>query len=260
MSARNDMETPFFFGPDQALFGLFHACSKPARKAVLLCPPLGQDQIRCHRLYRQLAQALAAAGVAALRFDYYGTGDSAGSSVEMDWQRCLADTAVAANELRARAGTDQVFAFGARLGGSVALMAAEQARLAGIVAWDPVLDGNTYVARLDAMQSALCADGKRFMVPRHPDEAAAQWLGFAISERFRQQITALRIDRPTVPTLLLDSLSSDAPQPWGSFVTNAAAVRLVQPATPWHDPRRLEVAILSHTLVQAVTQHMQEAA
>jgi len=259
MSARNESEIPFFFGPEQALFGLFHACPRPARKAVLLCPPLGQDQIRCHRLYRQLAQVLAAAGVAALRFDYYGTGDSAGDSVEMDWQRCLADTAVAANELRARAGTDRVLAFGARLGGSIALAAAEQARLAGVVAWDPVLDGSAYAAQLDAMQSALCADGKRFMVPRDPSEAAAQWLGFAISERFRQQVAALRIDRPSVPTLVLDSLSSDAPQPWGSFA-NAAAVRSVQPATPWHDPRRLEVAILSHTLIQAVTQHMQEAA
>lgn len=260
MSARAEAETPFFFGPESALFGLFHASGKPARKAVLLCPPLGQDQIRCHRLYRQLAQALAAAGVAVLRFDYYGTGDSAGDSVEMDWQRCLADTAVAANELRARAGADRVFAFGARLGGSIALASATQARFAGVVAWDPVLDGSAYVAWLDAMQSALCMDGKRFMVPRSPADASAQWLGFAISDRFRRQIMDLHVDRPTVPTLLLDSLSSDAPQPWGSFVANAAAVRLMQPPTPWNDPHRLEVAILSHTLIQVVTEHMQEAA
>ncbi|GGA40327.1 alpha/beta fold hydrolase [Dyella nitratireducens] len=260
MNTRADADMPFYFGPDRTLFGLFHACGTPARKAVLLCPPLGQDLIRCHRLYRQLAQALAAEGVAALRFDYYGTGDSAGNSVDMDWQRCLADTAAAANELRTRSGIDRVFAFGARLGGSIALASAAQARFAGVVAWDPVLDGRAYVTRLDAMQSALCLDGQRFMVPRNAADAAAQWLGFAISDSFRQQVMDLHVDRPTVPTLLLDSLSSDAPQPWGSFVADAAAVKCVQPATPWNDPRRLEVAILSHPLIQAVTRHVQEAA
>jgi ABC-type thiamine transport system substrate-binding protein len=98
------------------------------------------------------------------------------------------------------------------------------------------------------------------MVPRKAHEVAEQWLGFAISESFRQQIANLQIDRPTVPTLLLDSLSLDAPRPWGSFVTDAAAVKCMQPATPWDDPHRLEVAILSHPLIQAVTEHVREAA
>ncbi|WP_233842637.1 alpha/beta fold hydrolase [Dyella sp. 2HG41-7] len=260
MSARNEAELPFFFGPERALFGLFHASGATARKAVLLCPPFGQDQIRCHRLYRQLAQALATEGIAVLRFDYYGTGDSAGDSVDMDWQRCLADTVVAADELRARSGADRVFAFGARLGGSIALAAALQARFAGVVAWDPVLDGRTYAAQLDIMQSALCFDDKRFMVPREAADAAAQWLGFAISERLRQQITTMHVDGPTVPTLLLDSLSPDAPRRLNGFMVDAAMTRSLDIHTPWNDSRRLEVAILSHPLIQAVTQHVREAA
>jgi pimeloyl-ACP methyl ester carboxylesterase len=178
----------------------------------------------------------------------------------MDWRRCLADTAAAADELRARSHVDHVLVFGARLGGSIALASAEQARVAGIVVWDPVLDGGAYVAQLDAMQSALCLDGQRFMVPRNATDAAAQWLGFAISDHFRRQITDMHIERPAVPTLLLDSLALGAPHPWGSLVTDAAAVRCMQPATPWDDPRRLEVAILSHPLIEAVTRHVREAA
>lgn len=260
MSARIEAELPFYFGPERALFGMFHASGSTARKAVLLCPPLGQDQIRCHRLYRQLAQALVAEGIAVLRFDYYGTGDSAGDSVEMDWQRCLSDTAVAADELRARSGVDRVFAFGARLGGSIALASAAQASVAGIVAWDPVFDGGAYVAQLDAMQSALCLDGRRFMVPRNAADAAAQWLGFAISDSLHQQIADLHIDHPGVPTLLLDSLSPDAQRSVNGFMVDVAMTRSLEIHTPWDDPRRLEVAILSHPLIQAVTQHMREAA
>ncbi len=260
MNARAEAEVPFYFGPERALFGLFHAPATSARKAVLLCSPLGQDQIRCHRLYRQLAQALVAEGIAVLRFDYYGTGDSAGDSVDVDWDRCMADTAVAANELRTRAGVDRVFAFGARLGGSMALASAAQARFGGVMAWDPVLDGQAYVAQIDAMQSALCADGQRFMVPRKPTDGAAQWLGFAISANLRQQIADLHIQRPPAPTLLIDSLSPDVPRHLNGFEVDAAMIKSLQPLTPWDDPRRLEVAVLSHPLIQAVTHHVRGAA
>jgi alpha-beta hydrolase superfamily lysophospholipase len=260
MNVRAEAELPFYFGPQRALFGLYHASAASARKAVLLCPPLGQDQIRCHRLYRQLAHALVAEGIAVLRFDYYGTGDSAGDSAEVDWERCIADTAVAADELRIRAGVDRVFAFGARLGGSMALASVAQARFAGVVAWDPVLDGQAYVAQLDAMQSALCADGQRFMVTRKPADVAAQWLGFAVGDSLRQQIASLHIVRPPAPTLLIDSLSSDTPRHVNGFEVDAAMIKSLQQLTPWDDPRRLEVAVLSHSLIQAVTHHMREAA
>ncbi|GAB2578891.1 alpha/beta fold hydrolase [Dyella jejuensis] len=255
MRARADM--PFHFGPERELFGMFHAAGSPAQKAVVLCPPLGQDQIRCHRLYRQLAQVLADEGVAVLRFDYYGTGDSAGDSVDVDWERCKVDTAIAASELRMRAGIDRVFAFGARLGGSIALASAVQARLAGVVAWDPVLDGRAYVSQLDAMQSALYSDEQRFMVPRKATDVATQWLGFSISDTLRRQLTNMHIERPTVPTLLLDSLLPEVPRYSSGFM---AMARSLQPPTPWDDMRRLEVAVLSHPLIQAVTRHMREVA
>ena len=61
MIARHDAERPFFFGADQGLFGIYHPPVVPATQAALLCPPLGQDHIRSHRLYRQLATVLAAA-------------------------------------------------------------------------------------------------------------------------------------------------------------------------------------------------------
>ena len=74
MNTRPDPDIPCYFGPHHGLFGLYHPDSYGAHTAVLLCPPLGQDMIRCHRLYRQLAHALAGAGsavaaVAALSLD-----------------------------------------------------------------------------------------------------------------------------------------------------------------------------------------------
>lgn len=255
---RPDNELPFFFGAAGELFGIYHSAARAATKAVLLCPPLGQDYIRCHRLYRQLAVALAGEGMAVLRFDYYGCGDSAGASSEVDWDRCLRDTATAADELRTRSGASQVVAFGARLGGSIALAAADNAKLADVVVWDPVVQGSAYVAELDGLQDALRVDTKRFVHPREWVDAAGQWLGFEVSPALRRQIGALEATWSTRPSLLLDTLGA-APHDWQGLPLDADSIRVIEPATPWDDLDRLEAAIISHPLIQAVSTHLRGA-
>ncbi|HXP00812.1 MAG TPA: alpha/beta hydrolase [Luteibacter sp.] len=257
---RPDAEMPFFFGDDAGLFGMYHAPALPARRAVLMCPPLGQDLIRCHRLYRQLAQALAGQGLAVLRFDYHGTGDSAGGSAEVDWNRCVADTVTATAELRLRAGVDRVVVFGARLGGSIALAAAERARFSEVIAWDPVLEGDEYVSALDAMQAALREDADRFTRPRSHADVAEQWLGFNIGDGLRHQLSELSLRGADVPTLVLDSLPPSAGSRWDRIVSSRGTVAAIAPPTPWNDLRRLEAAILSQPLIQAVSGRLKETA
>jgi alpha-beta hydrolase superfamily lysophospholipase len=257
MTTRSEAELPLYFGAEGQLFGLYNAADDSASKAVLLCPALGQEQIRCHRLYRQLAHALAAEGIPSLRFDYYGSGDSAGASAEVDWNRCLADTAMAADELRSRSGIDQLIMFGARLGGSVVLSSAAATRAAQIITWDPVLDGAAFVARLDAMQAALRVDTQRFNRVRSEADVAAQWQGFPISDRLREQLLGLKPALPPVPTLLIDSLAGT---PNAALAGEHVSVRTLQQPTPWEDMQRLEMAILSHPLIQAVTGHLRETA
>jgi alpha-beta hydrolase superfamily lysophospholipase len=260
MTMRQDADMPFFFGPDAGLFGMYHAPSVPARRAVLMCPPLGQDLIRCHRLYRQLAQSLAGEGMAVLRFDYHGTGDSAGDSADVDWERCVRDANTAADELRRRAGVDRVVAFGARLGGGVALAAAEQARFHEVIAWDPVLEGDRYVAELDTMQAALREDAGRFTTPRSHSDVAEQWLGFDIGATLRRQLSALSVAPANVPTLILDSMPASPNPRWEHIVSHRGKVAAIAPPTPWDDLERLETAILSHPLIQAVTGRLKEVA
>lgn len=256
MTTRTATELPIQFGP-QALFGLYHPAAA-SRSAVLLCPPIGQDQIRSHRLYRQLAQALAAEGRAVLRYDCYGTGDSPGDGSEVDWRRCVDDTVLAAEELRRLSGCAEVVAFGARLGGSLALVAAPRARFARLVAWDAVLDGSAYVAQVDAMQERLRHDPDRFPRPRAAADAAGQWLGFPASDALRAQMQSLRVERVEVPTLMVES-PTDATgrkrtQLAGADVRSAALRVPVQ----WDDLDRLETTVLSHELIEAVCANLRE--
>jgi alpha/beta superfamily hydrolase len=72
---------PVQFGPDEGLrFGWFHPPQGEWRRTgVVLCNPIGDDLVRAHRPLRHLAERLASAGFAVLRFDFDGTGHSAGS-------------------------------------------------------------------------------------------------------------------------------------------------------------------------------------
>src|ERR1700728_2476490 len=72
--------TPLWFGPPaRPLFGWVHLPQdNQARGAVVLCPPLARELTSTQVTFRLLAERLADAGLLAVRFDYEGTGDSAG--------------------------------------------------------------------------------------------------------------------------------------------------------------------------------------
>lgn len=263
MTARHDAERPFFFGANHDLFGIYHPPAVPATQAVLLCPPLGQDHVRSHRLYRQLAHALVAAGMAVLRFDFFGSGDSAGDSVDISWDRCIADSTAAAAELRRLSDCDRIVVFGARLGGSIAIAAAANLKPDRVVAWDPVLDGAGHVARLDALQEALRVDTRRFNKPRTAEAAAGQWQGFTIGPRLREQLVELRLMPPNAPVHLIESAPSAASTPASGrndLIAAGATVTALPSPTPWEELERLELAIISHELVQAASAQLREAA
>jgi len=260
VTVRLEPAQPCQFGTGEDLFGLYHATSGSARSAVLMCPPLGQDMIRSHRVYRQLADALAQQGIAALRFDYYGTGDSAGDSDEVDWARCLADMVAAAGELRARSGCTRLIGFGARLGGSIALNAAATARLSELLLWDPVMDGGQYVAALDVLQDALRVDPMRFGEPRTREDAAGQWLGFPVGACLRRQLDTWRAAPPPMPVRVFDSMPPTATHDWNVLLGDAVNVTELPTAASWDELDRLEHAILSPDLIRAVGDHLRVAA
>lgn len=249
---------PSQFGRDGALMGMYHGVAGHAPVGMLLCPPTGQALVRTHRAYRQLAAGLAARGIPALRFDYRGSGDSAGDSLALDWQHCLDDIRSAAAELRVRSGCAMVAGFGAQVGGALALAAASTAGFAQLILWDPVLDGALHVATLDRLQEELRTDPLHYDRPRSPQDAAGQWLGFAVSPAWRAQLTAWRAQPARVPTLVIDSLP--APASWSPLSAAGARVVTMAPATQWDDLHRLEHAVLAPGLLQVVSQALEQPA
>jgi pimeloyl-ACP methyl ester carboxylesterase len=159
--------------------------------AVLLCNPLGQEALRCHRAFRLLADKLATIGVPSLRFDYFATGDSPGDDGEGDLARWHRDVLLAHEALALRSGAARIVWIGLRLGACVAMTAAALAPTppARVILWDPVLDGRRYLEELRAHHA--------FWTRRRGVQSEA--LGFLLPEHLREQVAAIYL-----PALLAD--------------------------------------------------------
>lgn len=147
-----DRITPFYFGPpDKQLFGLYYAAQPDQEReyGVIICHPWGQEYIRAQRALSQLGLRLARQGFATLRFDYFGTGDSAGADSAGTLEQWQSDLRSAIQELKRRARVDSVYLVGLRLGASLAaLVAGGRDDVNGLVLWEPAVSGAAYLQEL----------------------------------------------------------------------------------------------------------------
>lgn len=230
---------PFHFGaPDRRLFGILHSAEGPAaltQPGVVLCNPFGQEAIRAHRMMRVLAERLARAGHPVLRFDYFGTGDSMGDDLDGDLEGWAFDLLEADRELRSRTESARTVWIAMRLGGAVALRAAQQApeRLERMILWDPVLDGERYLRTL--RERHVTSLGEAFSVMPKPAPAVLaldparyrdEAIGFAVSELLHEQVAGLsspRLHWPARPLSITVLHDPDEPDGRDLPVTCAAA-------------------------------------
>jgi alpha-beta hydrolase superfamily lysophospholipase len=186
---------PIHFGaPGHALFGFYHPPKEGSWRGtgVVLCNPIGTDQTRSDRTYRHLAERLAAAGFACLRFDLFGTGDSGGDALRPGMVGTWTDDVrLAVDELRARSGARSTALVGLRLGATLAFAyAAESGDVDSLVLWSPCASGSAFVTEVTRLHKMYLriepqmagavpwpADGEEALgtfLPRHlVDELAA---------------------------------------------------------------------------------------
>jgi hypothetical protein len=185
------MTTVRFGHAEPSLYGVLHPASlHPARaRAVLLCNPFGQEAVRIHRFFRVLADGLAGAGVACLRFDYHASGESLGDDHDADLDRWVRDVLAADALLRQRTGVQEVDWLAPRLAGALAVRASAQAPQppGQLALWEPVVWGARYVDHLRAVHASVVAD-----LPDGGELAGEEEiLGFGASRRLLRQMRAI---------------------------------------------------------------------
>ena len=132
------------FGKGGCLFGVSHEPAGQGGTGVVFCPPFAEEKKCSYRTFLEAGRAFFAAGVACLRVDYFGTGDSGGSFADWSPSRAVDDIAAAADELRQRCGTERLVLLGLRLGGPLALDAAPRVDADSVVLWQPVISGAAF--------------------------------------------------------------------------------------------------------------------
>jgi pimeloyl-ACP methyl ester carboxylesterase len=221
MTAETLKKVPLYFGTaNRPLFGFYHPPAGPDFRpmAVLLCNPLGDEMTRAHRTFRHLAEALATAGFPVLRFDFDGTGDSAGS--ERDPGRVAtwrADVGRAAAELRVRSGRQSLALVGLKLGATFAMLGAED--LGGVdalVLWGPFETGTAFVkdvTRAHKMHTMLEPQSFSGGPPATDGQEA---LGFMLTTPTIQELGAVDLcatkRSPARRTLVVDTANVASPE------------------------------------------------
>jgi len=155
---------PYFFGPpERQLFAVHHPAQIAGRRhGAVICYPWGHEYVNSLRGCRQLAARLARLGMDVLRFDYYGTGDSAGQGEDASLSTCVEDVVRATEELVSSCGVRTVSMIGVRWGGCVASLAATlRVELENLVLWEPVVAGRTYLGESRARHAAFLASERQ---------------------------------------------------------------------------------------------------
>ncbi len=112
---------------------------KAARRVpgVVLFHGFTGDRMESHWMFVKCSRALAEAGIASLRFDFYGSGESDGNFREVTLRGEIADARAAVDFFRRQRGVDaqRLGLLGLSLGGLVAATLAPRVRSRALVLW-----------------------------------------------------------------------------------------------------------------------------
>ncbi len=129
----------------QKIFGVLHLPEGEEKApVVIILHGFASHKVGTNRSYVIMSEALAKEGIATLRFDFRGNGDSEGDFAEMTFSGLVTDALAAlhfvAND--PRLDCDRIGLFGSSLGGAAGVVAAsEYEKVKSLALWAPVASG-----------------------------------------------------------------------------------------------------------------------
>ena len=190
---------------------LLHAT--PSDTAALLVSPWGFEDMSVRKFYREICEALAGQGIASLRFDLPGTGDSAEAPTEIGLEDWLSAIAAAAREAKRLSGASKIILLGHGLGATLALLAeARIDNLTGIALLAPVASGRIYARETGLWWKMIATD--LGLDAEHVETGGLTIAGMTMPEAIATPIrklrdTDLRLSRP-LPVLAVCRAGRDS--------------------------------------------------
>ncbi|MDH5833931.1 non-ribosomal peptide synthetase [Luteimonas kalidii] len=192
-------DRPGFFGRDgRRLFGMLHGDTgaADATPALLVPAPLLQEGVVCQRALWTVCDTLAAAGGRALRFDWYGSGESAGDALELSLDGMRDDL----RQAQARLGGGRVRVLALRSACLPALAAvAEQGGPVDLVLWDPVLSGAAMLGEWRAQHRVQLTAAGRYLREGRALAREDELHGFDVAPALLADLEALDFTATALP-------------------------------------------------------------
>lgn len=168
--------------------------------AALLCPPIGPEATAAYPALQALAGRLRQLGVPSLRFDYDGTGDSAGAWLRHGGVPAWKDSILAAGAELARAGAPRLVGVGVRLGATLLAEVLSTGSFHRAVLWDPCATGKRF---LREQQALLGLHGAAGPLAAEGIETAGYWWDAEAAAACRRLDLAASLRGSRVPVLAL---------------------------------------------------------
>lgn len=199
-----------------------------AQRAAILFYPFGQEYMRSHKAFRQLANLLTRKNFDVYRFDYPGTGDSSGFAEDSLFSDYV-ESGHALIHFVKQKSYEQVHLVGLRLGALVGAQCfSRHPELSHLVLWDPIIDGEAFFNDCEK---------------HSPNHSAQEDLwnihGYPLNAAFRAQISESSIDRiellPHQRLSLLISSAQDDIKGMPRLKKNAPlTLKVVPPENDWN--------------------------
>ena len=263
--------TPFFFGDSsKQLYGVYHppASQTYRDEAILICYPIGEEYIRTHRVLTQLTGRLTGLGFHVLRFDYYGSGNSAGSTGDGDVTQWVQDIKTALTELKDMSAVSRLSVIGIRFGAALAALASSETRINKLVLWDPVTDGKAYVQGMKKMQQALLEQHRHRInrsteqMPHSPNE----YFGIVFPDPVLQSRSGLDLKNSQILANKISLTVSEEKPGYTSLLETMQKNNLpveynyIQNEDVWDNIESLKLALISPALLQSIATFLDSGA
>ena len=139
--------------------------------AIVICPGFAGSKCGKFRLFVTLGKELAKRGIAVLRFDYRGAGDSEGEFSEITLEGKISDTLKCLDFLAhdPRIDADRLGLLGRSLGGAIAVLAAGRYKtIKSLALWAPVFKSDPWRELWESFKSNKLDQAKKEMIRNLP--------------------------------------------------------------------------------------------
>lgn len=172
METKEVREAVTLMNKGEKIFGIFHRpVNREKVPAVLFCYGFAGNKCGKYRLLVRLAEDLVKNGIAVLRFDYRGAGDSEGDFLDMTVEGKISDIQTCLEYLQKDSQIDsqRIGLFGRSLGGAIAIAAARKNTFVkSLVLWAPVYNSVPWQKLWDSFQTQRLDEKQKHQIQNLP--------------------------------------------------------------------------------------------